>query len=69
MLGLFHAQLEPKRLRQLFTYPTSVNGPEKGHQPPSGPPSPRVGSTFSKILLGLEEFARAKRGFLAYDNR
>jgi hypothetical protein len=39
------------------------------HQPPSGPPSPRVGSTFSKILLGLEEFARAKRGFLAYDDR
>jgi hypothetical protein len=29
----------------------------KGHQPPSGPPSPRVGSTFSKILLELEEFA------------
>jgi len=29
MLGLFDAQLEPKRLRQLFTYPTSVNGPEK----------------------------------------
>jgi hypothetical protein len=42
----------------------------KGYQPPSGPPSPRVGSTFSKILLGLEEFgARAKRGFLAYDGR
>jgi hypothetical protein len=33
------------------------------------PASPRVGSTFSKILLGLEEFARAKRGFLAYNDR
>ena len=29
MLGLFHAQIEPKRFRQLFTYPTSVNGPER----------------------------------------
>jgi len=67
MLGLFDAQLEPKRLRQLFTYPTSVNGPEKVISRRASPPSPRVGSTFSKILLGLEEFARAKRGFLAYN--
>ena len=29
MLGLFHSQIEPKRFRQLFTYPTSVNGPER----------------------------------------
>ena len=33
-------------------------------------PSRRVGSTFSEILLGQEEFgARAKPGFLAYDGR
>jgi len=42
----------------------------KGHQPPSGPPSRPVCSTFSEILLGQEEFgARAKPGFLAYDGR
>jgi len=34
----------------------------KGHQPPSGPPSPRVGSTFSKILLGQEELEIAPSG-------
>jgi len=68
MLGLFHAQLEPNALG-IYSRIPRASMVRKRHQPPSSPPSPRVGSTFSKILLGLEEFARAKRGFLAYDDR
>ena len=58
MLDLFHAQIEPKRFRQLFTYPTSVNGPERVKK---GPPRFVTGAAGAQHLGLLPQLGLGSR--------